>query len=190
MSEFEWLSVRPYREFQHTKQPKKFNVWTFWMCLCCIGFERINTFKLSILWNSTAPCEHHDYVCVSVCACEHVCACAPGNMYECHACVRRTKRILCKHTVKQRLCSSFALTRLYHKRHIMVNDLVRWLLCFCTFIVFFRFLLSFLCLLLSIAMKTFSMGEWANRQMQTVCFWFLVFIFVAVEVNAIFVPWK
>lgn len=143
MSEFEWLSVRPYREFQHTKQPKKFNVWTFWMCLCCIGFERINTFKLSILWNLTAPCEHHDYVCVSVCACEHVCACAPGNMYECHACVRRTKRILCKHTVKQRLCSSFALTRLYHKRHIMVNDLVRWLLCFCTFIVFFDFFFHF-----------------------------------------------
>lgn len=38
--------------------------------------------------------------------------------------------------VKQHLSSGFTLTRLYHKRHIMVNDLVQWLLCFCTFIVF------------------------------------------------------
>lgn len=124
----------------------------------------------------------YDYLCV--CEFARVCAC----QYVWMSCIHSTgPNGYYVNIVKQHLSSGFTLTRLYHKRHIMVNDLVQRLLCFCTFIVFlclydFIFFFSLFCLLLFINIKTFFMDTSTNANNSL-----LIFVF---EVNAIFTLWK
>lgn len=143
----------------------------------CVGMIldlSVNTFKLSMLWILTALCECYDYLRARVRACVSLLARVrmPICMNVMHALDEPNEFYV--NTVKQQLSASFGLTRLYHKRHIMLNDLVQWLLYFCTFIAFSVF--SYFGLLLSIKMKAFSMAKSTNANSSLLIFVFAVFV--------------